>query len=594
MPMRGKLLLATLLLVAPSLATAGPVYRGKVSLTGFYYTEDDGVDPTLNIDKRIATNSNLGLADLRATVLASRMWKDRIDFKLDFRLRLTGSLDFERKFDSNSQLSGDDFYKKSLGTTARGYLGGREYDLREAYVTLRPVPTWHLSLGRMYIAETDAIKVDGVRVAHDFGQHWYGSAFFGGYPNPYSRSLLTDYVSPCGNGVAGQRSETPTIITGPFDPTPTELATQQCQTDGGKFGLVGGVGARYNYGALWGTVGAAGSFFLGPGDGGAVSPNFGATPPMGTDPIQQNLTQPSSDLDAPRVFVSWFNSWRPHERVDLMSDLVIDLYGSAGPQLTRAVVLSSIRALSNDRLTIRLGYSHMSSLAINMYLSRLIYNRSAGTTLAAIGASAVENNLTVLRTGRDEGKVTLDSRFFRRLGGFIEGRVRARSLINGDSVPDVYNTPTYTKNTSNLAGDVSVGVRDTGTLYGVRASLIYSLIFDYRAQNHVISFDVGRDFWKDRITASIGYTVAITTDQLANNDKVFCTPSDPFSGCFGKRSGMTHEANAQVALNPWRTLFFLVDYRLIAMTSDDRKDLPTKEVPTVITHAILFRSEFRW
>ena len=66
------------------------------------------------------------------------------------------------------------------------------------------------------------------------------------------------------------------------------------------------------------------------------------------------------------------------------------------------------------------------------------------------------------------------------------------------------------------------------------------------------------------------------------------------AGCFGKRSGMTHEASAQIALNPWRTLFFLADYRLIAMTSDDRKDLPTKEVPTVITHAILFRSEFRW
>lgn len=592
--MRGKLLFAALLLAAPSLATAGPVYRGKVSLTGFYYTEDDGVDPTQNIDKRIATNSNLGLLDFRATVLASRMWKERLDFKLDFRLRLTGSLDFERKFNSNSQLAGDDFYKTPLGVSARGYLGGREYDLREAYVTFRPTSTWHLSLGRMYVPETDAIKFDGVKLAHDFGQHWYGSAFVGGYPNPYSRSLLTDYVAPCGNGVAGQRNTTPTLISGPFDPTAEELATQQCQTDGGKFGIVGGIGARYTYSSLWGSVGAAGSFFMGPGDGGQVIPNLSATTPMGTGPIQENLRAPTDALDAPRIFVSWFNSWRPHERVDLMSDLVVDLYGSAGPQLTRAVILSSIRALSDDRLTIRLGYSHMSSLAINMYLSRLVYNRTAGTTLAAIGASAVENNLTVLRTGRDEGRVTLDSRFFRRLGGFVEGRVRARALINGESVPDVYNTTTYTKNTSNLAGDVSVGVRDTGSLLGIRASLIYSLIFDYRAQNHIVSFDVGRDFWKERITASLGYTAAITTDQFANNDKVFCTPSDPFSGCFGKRSGITHEANAQVALNPWRTLFFLVDYRLIAMSSDDRKDLPTKEVPTVITHAILFRSEFRW
>jgi len=592
--MRGKLLFASLLLLAPSVATAGPVYRGKVSLTGFYYTEDDGVDPTLNIDKRIATNSNLGLIDLRATVLASRLWKERLDFKLDFRLRVTGSLDFERKFDTNSKLSGDDFYKTPLGTSARGYLGGREYDLREAYVIFRPIPTWHLSLGRMYIAETDAIKVDGARVSHDFGSHWYGSAFFGGYANPYSRSLLTDYVAPCGSGVAGQRSDTPTIISGPFDPTPSELATQQCQTDGGKFGLVGGAGARYNYDVLWGTVGAAASFFLGPSDGGNVGPNLSASTPMGTDPIQRNLIDPSSSLDAPRVFVSWFNSWRPHERVDVMSDLVVDLYGSAGPQLTRAVLMSSIRALTDDKLTIRLGYSHMSSLAINMYLARLVYNRTAGTTLAAIGASAVENNLTVLRTGRDEGRITLDSRFFRRLGGFIEGRFRSRMPLNGDSVPDVYSQTLYTKNTSNLAGDVSLGVRDTGTFAGIRASLIYSLIFDYRAQNHVVSFDIGRDFWKDRISASLGYTVAITTDQFANNDKVFCTPGDPFSGCFGKRAGQTHEGNAQVTLNPWRTLFFLVDYRLIAMTSDDRKDLPTKEVPTVFTHAILFRSEFRW
>ena len=592
--MRGKLLFATLLLCAPSWVEARPLYRGKVSITGFYYTEDDGVDPTQNIDKRIATNSNLGLIDLRATVLASRLWNERLDFKLDFRLRVTGSLDFERKYDPNTTLFGDQFYKTPLGTSARGYLGGREYDLREAYATFRPVSTWHIQVGRMYIPETDAIKIDGAKVAHDFGSHWYGSAFFGGYPNPYSRSLLTDYVAPCGNGVAGTRNDTPTLIAAALTPTADELKTQQCQQDGGRFGLVGGAGARYNYDVLWGSVGAAASFFFGPGDGGPVMPNLSASSPSDGAPIQQNLVAPSDSPDAPRVFLSWFNSWRPHERVDLMSDLVVDLYGSAGPQLTRAVVMSSIRALSDDRLTVRLGYSHMSSLAINMYLARLVYNRSAGTTLAAIGASSVENNLTVLRTGRDEGRVTLDSRFFRRLGGFVEGRVRARSLINGESVPDVYSQKNYTKNTSNLAGDVSLGLRDAGTLFGVRASLIYSLIFDYRAQNHVVSFDVGRDFWKDRITASVGYTAAITKDQLAGNDAAFCTSADPFSGCFGKRSGITHEANVQVSANPWRTLFFLLDYRLIAMSSDDRKDLPTKEVPTVITHAILFRSEFRW
>ena len=153
--------------------------------------------------------------------------------------------------------------------------------------------------------------------------------------------------------------------------------------------------------------------------------------------------------------------------------------------------MSSIRALSDDRLTVRLGYSHMSSLAINMYLARLVYNRSAGTTLAAIGASSVENNLTVLRTGRDEGRVTLDSRFFRRLGGFVEGRVRARSLINGESVPDVYSQRTTPRTPRTLRATSRSGCAMRAHCLASAPSLIYSLIFDYRAQNHVVSFDVG-------------------------------------------------------------------------------------------------------
>lgn len=577
----------------PGVAKAKPLLRVKVSLTGYLYTENDTVDPTQNIDARIATSAKLGFADVRATVMGARFWRERLDFKLDFRVRVTGSLDFERKFDTQSTLFGDDYYKKSLGISARGYLGGREYDLREAYVTVRPTPTWHLSLGRRYIAEADALKLDGVRLAHDFGEHFAGSAFVGGYPNPYSRSVLTDYAAPCGAGVAGSRAETPALIADTFTPTPDELASQRCANENGRFGLVFGLGTRYEYATLWGHVGAAASFFLGPGDGGSVAPNLAAVVPQNNVPIQQNLAAPSDSLDAPRVFINWFHSMRPHERVDLLSDLVVDLYGSAGPQLTRAVVLSSIRILPDDRLTLRAGYSHMSSLAINMYLARLLYNRGAGTTLSAIGASAVENNLTVLRTGRDEGRLTIDSRFFRKLGGFVEGRVRARSLTNGDSVKDVYTTSDSLNGRSNLAGDVSIGLRDRGSVWALRGGLSYSLIFDFRAQNHVAAFDVGREFWNDRISATLGYTLVLTKDRFAGDDSVFCTAGSPFSNCLGKRAGQTHEATAQITLNPISTLFFLVDYRFIYMTTNRRPDLITPEVPPVTAHAILFRTEYR-
>lgn len=591
--------------VAPAAAT--PVYRGKVSLSGFYYTESDGVDLQAgDARKKIGSLANLGYGDLRATVSMIRIAREKLDVHLDFRLRLTGDFNFENKFANI-----DDFKPNLyLGTSARGYLGGKEYDLREAYVTLRATESLRIQLGRFFVSEADNTKLDGLRIERSFGSHWVGSAFIGGYPNPYSRSLLSDYEPPCGAGVASSRDSLPARSSAQNTPTPEELATQRCTTEGAKLGLGAGAGARYSYQSLWGNVGVLGSFFLGPGDGGPVQFDPAATgsavPPANNTlaPPWQNLLGPDSSLDKPRIFVSWLNSWRPAERVDLMSDLVVDVYGSGGPQLTRAVVLGTARLLDKDRLTLRVGYSHLSSLAIAMYLNRLVYNRRAGATLTALGQSAVENNLTVMRTGRDEARITIDSRLVRRLGAFVEGRFRYRTLLGAGGDPDVFQQPIYKGNTQNIAGDATVGLRDTGSVAGIRAGLSYSAIFDFRATNHVITFDIGRDFWHERIGATLNYVAAITRDKLANNDMVGCfsgggsasTAMDgPFYNCFGQRSGMTHELGLQGTVNPWRTLFFLLDYRLIATTTDGQNIAGTiTPLPTVLGHSILGRAEYRW
>jgi hypothetical protein len=599
-------------LLAPGLFGAGlcaspagatPVYRGKVSLSGFYYTESDGIDPKNDPQKHLASLARLGYGDLRATVSLIRIAREKLDIHLDFRLRLTGDFNFENKFASI-----DDF-KPDLypGTSARGYLGGKEYDLREAYVTLRATESLRIQLGRFFVSEADNTKLDGVRVERSFGSHWVGSVFAGGYPNPYSRSLLSDYEPPCGHGVTSSRDGIPAKSSAQNTPTPEELATQRCSTDGAKLGLGAGAGARYSYQSLWGNVGVLGSFFLGPGDGGPVQIDPAPGVPMANNVAAapwQNLLGPDGSLDRPRIFVSWLNSWRPAERVDLMSDLVVDVYGSGGPQLTRAVLLGTARLLDKDRLTLRVGYSHLSSLAIAMYLNRLVYNRRVGATLSAIGQSAVENNLTVLRTGRDEARITLDWRLVRRLGTFVEGRFRYRTLLGGGGDPDVFQQPIYKGATQNIAGDATVGLRDTGSIAGIRARLSYSAVFDFRATNHVITFDIGREFWRERIGATLSYVAAITRDKLANNDMVGCftgggSSSDPTSGpfysCFGQRSGMTHELGLQGTVNPWRTLFFLFDYRLIATTTDGQNIAGTiTPLPTILGHSILGRVEYRW
>ena len=75
-------------------------------------------------------------------------------------------------------------------------------DLREVYLRLSTSPRTLLSLGRMLVPEADRLRLDGLRFAGRLGEHWELAGLVGGYSNPFSRSLLTDYVPPCGAGVA--------------------------------------------------------------------------------------------------------------------------------------------------------------------------------------------------------------------------------------------------------------------------------------------------------------------------------------------------------------------------------------------------------
>ena len=588
--MRGRVLAAAALAVlagsAERAAHADAVFTGRVSLTGFFYTENDGVNPSNDPSKKIATTANLGFGDLRLTLNALRMGHGRVDFRFDARVRLTGDFDFERKFTTDLDLGAalDGNAGKSLGISSRGYLGGREYDLREMYLLIRATDRFRIQLGRTFVTEADNLKLDGLRLVRLFGPHWEASAFGGLYSNPYSRSVLTDYMPPCSAGVAG---------------TALGQATGPCETNGFQLGFAAGVGARYAYDRLWGNFGLTGSYFLGGGDGGTVASDPAAVAPTDVkSQVTPNLLPGDTSLDKPRIFVSWMNSWRPVERIDILSDLVFDIYGSAGPQPTRAMLLGTFRLVKNDRLTLRLGYSHMSSLAIDMFLSRLVYNRLSGTTLLAQGVSSVENNLTILRTGRDEGRLTLDSRIVRRFGAFVEARIRDRFLINGESNPTVYTVTgnPYKANTQTLAYDVSGGLRDTGSLKGVRGSLTYSGIFDFRATNHVINFDIGRDFANERFGFTVNYVLALTKDKTpAMGMPGGCVDSDPFSTCYGFRSGMTHEVGLQLTASPVHSLFFLLDYRFIALLTDPQSVQGTLTTyPATLSHAILFRTEFRW
>lgn len=588
---------------------------GRVSLTGVYYAEQE-----VGASSGLASPTRLAYGDLRLMLNGNRLAR-RVDLRLDLRLRGTATFDYEAKYQPIYFVSPQTF------VTARGYLGGPELDLREANLGLWLGQRVALYVGRQHVVEADNIRVDAARLQVDFNDHLRGGLFVGGYPNPYSRSLLTDYAPPCGSGVAtgntsldlnkARDNQNPLEIrvglpTGAAAIIPGAL--EPCQTAGAQLALAAGLTARYQFSRLWGHVGLVGSFLGGAVDGAVQVDPKQVNPVAGTLQVG-NLLPAVSERDKPRVYLSWMNHVSPSERLDVFSDLVVDALGSSGAQLTRAALVGTLRALRDERLTVRASYTFLSSLAIQMWLNRLLYNRFPnGSTVSPGSFGIVENNLTVLRTSRHEARLTVELALVRRLGLWAEGRVRQRSLQGGESNPAVYQDPNYTGQERPLSGDASVGLRDGGSLLGVRAALSYTFLQTFRAQNHVIRLSVGKDLFGGRLSVDGEYVPLLTRDEGAGsftcgnlNPKFPDTAAqiDPrrsvfLPDCFGRRSGSAHELGLTLGANPYGRLFLLADYRFSALLTDPQPSyrvqgaanpLAVQPVATVLGHAALLRIE---
>jgi hypothetical protein len=565
--------LILLLVLAPA-ARARPVISGKASLTGMYYAEQERL-PAGEAQPTLASPWQLAMGDLRLLFAGLGLAREHLDLRLDLRLRGTGTFDFEEKFQPGYAAG------PATQVSARGYLGGPEYDLREASFTLwfaRPIG---LQLGRMFVTEADALKVDAVRIRVRLGRNFEGSLFGGGHPNPSSRSLASDYSPPCGSGVA--------------DPS----GTAPCVTPGPQLAVAAGATARYQYPWIWGHAGVVGAYF----DAAAAGP----VRRMASAQVS-NLAPDTPGRAAPRVYLAWTNHLSPHRRLDLFTELVLDLFGPRDLELrlTRALVAGHLRLLRDDRLGLRLAYAYMSSLAIEMYLARMLYNRLPnGTTLG--GQGVVENNLTVLRTGRHEVRLDADLRTHRRLTLFLTGRLRQRHLLDGDTSPAVYlnrfaYNPDAPVNTS-LAGDATAGVRDGGSYRTLRGLLSYTFLRDFRATSHVVRASLGGDPVRDRLALDVEYVALVVTDAgvgqagcAAKLDPPLGQPASRLGAagsffapdCFGRREGVTHEAGLTLTANPWRRLLLLADYRFTIMNTSPQRQA---EVPTVLGHSVLARAE---
>ena len=530
-----------LLLVLVALLLSGGVARAqdlkdrfniKLSLSGLYVTETQ--DQPDKVKNNAATFS-LGYADLRAVIDARRL-PLHFDLHIDGRVRI-----------SPDDYSVDKAQVAANQVTSRGYLGGREYELRSAYFKYRGNKV-DFAFGRQWITESDALKIDGLRLWYRFAKHWDLSIYAGGYPNPYSRSLTTDYQGA--NGYYG-----------------TAIAA--------------GGDVSYTYDKVWGAVSISGAY-LGGLDDGIDGSGRKIVPDTVNKTQELDGLKPATEVS--RVYLTWNGLVRFASWFDVYHDLVLDVLGSGGVQLTRLDVLATARA--GKYFTLRGGYDHMSALAIEMFLAALLAQKAD-----FLVAPSITNNLILSRTARDQAYLGADAHFG-KVNIFAEGRLRLRSIANAGEDPQ-FVVATNNSAAPTLAYDITVGIRDRGSLKGLRAGLWYTFLNDYRSGSYVLGVELGRSFLDERLTFDLGFLYARTIDQASGPLGTMCsapmtTPNGAglIVACYGTRDGASYEPGLTFTTMPFKHWFGMIDYRLVLNE--------TAAQPMLVTHVLLLRLEARY
>jgi hypothetical protein len=167
--------------VTAEAAPSTTVVRGRVSASGVFFTESAAEPADADPENGDAATDSLLYTDLRGRVdVRSKGWAALGDL----RLRLAPG-------------------------EARGYLGGNEVDLREVHGGRRG-ESFDLLLGRQIVLAADSLTVDGLTAVYRIGHKAELGIFGGLFPNPFSRSLATDYdegLPVTGGAWGGYRTE---------------------------------------------------------------------------------------------------------------------------------------------------------------------------------------------------------------------------------------------------------------------------------------------------------------------------------------------------------------------------------------------------
>jgi hypothetical protein len=313
----------------------GTLIQGSLAETSFAYTESGGS----NLNG--ATNDGGDASSLSRLYTELRYQSDfrhigggKWDARIDARVRLVDQPSADDKAAYGTVIPATELKAQS------GLLGGDEYDLREAYFVRSGART-DVFIGRQFITDLDAVKIDGLRIDYASSKDWTEIGFAGLYPLLGSRSLTTDYL-----------------------PLQT-INPNGTITSDGRFTVAGGGGAAYRYLNAYGAFGAV-----------ALAPLAG---------------------EEPRIFITSNGYWRFGSQLDFYHFAVIDLIGSNAVNSGITNLSAGVNYKPSPRLRITGSLNHVDTQTLNVQAGAFLDSPSA-----AGGLNVIDNEVYIQRIATDE------------------------------------------------------------------------------------------------------------------------------------------------------------------------------------------------
>jgi hypothetical protein len=422
-----------------------------------------------------ASPDRLVWGDLRGRVEADHIKGSAFDVLGDLRIRFTPH-DVSTPV-ANVPAAGQ--------AQSRGWIGGNEYDLREAFVRYGSDAA-SFSVGRLVLRDLDAMTVDGARFAGRSSASFEYGVAAGLFPNPYSRSFSTDYKFAADDerGVA-------------------------------DYPAAAGAWAGYRLAAFYGAVGA-----------GAIFPrNTSAT-------YQENN----------RTFLTASGYARVSPTVNFFHYGVLDVSGDAGTQLT-SLQLGGDWMVSAP-LRIEVGYSHMSTYAIETYFRNYLET----VLIPAGGVTTIVNNLDVARMAADEGRLGANYAFLKS-GLDVFGQVRYRRRDTIDTAATDANIAALPAETQI---DVSAGVRKKAAIADWDLGANAAYITGDRTTSFYAFVRGAHSYLEERMDVDLDAGYISYEDACATAQAAVC----------GQASGSTIRAGGQVVFRQTTHWMYLGDLHI--------------------------------